>query len=111
MVWSWLQFKVAFATQGMLANTFIHVFMYYYYYASSLGHDVWFKKYITTGQIIQFTLSFILAVPYVYFHTQKGCLGWNAFVFSMVINGSFLGLFIQFYLRTYKKTARKLKTQ
>nr|KAJ3403374.1 hypothetical protein HK105_004095 [Polyrhizophydium stewartii] len=113
MVWSWLQFDVAFATQGMIANTLIHVFMYYYYYASSLGQNVWYKKYITTGQIVQFTLSFVLSVPYVYFHFQKGCSGWSAFVFSMVVNGSFLLLFIDFYRRTYKSKGKgsKAKTE
>ncbi|KAL5033000.1 hypothetical protein RTP6_001025 [Batrachochytrium dendrobatidis] len=102
MVWSWLQYDVAFATQGMIANTLIHVFMYYYYYSSSLGRNVWYKKYITTGQIIQFTLSFILSIPYIYFSLQKNCSGWNAFIFSMTINASFLALFINFYHSAYK---------
>ncbi|KAI8930044.1 ELO family [Entophlyctis helioformis] len=109
MVWSWLQYDVAFATQGMIANTLIHVFMYYYYYASSLGRNVWYKKYITTGQIVQFTLSFVLSMPYIYYHSKKGCSGWNAFVFSMAINGSFLALFIDFYRRTYRAGAAASK--
>jgi hypothetical protein len=27
----------------MWANTLVHVFMYYYYYRTALGHSVWFK--------------------------------------------------------------------
>eukprot|EP00842_Homolaphlyctis_polyrhiza_P000095 jgi/Hompol1/1086/HPOL_002639-RA len=97
MVWSWLEYDVVFASQGMIANTLIHVFMYYYYGVSSLG----IKKYITSGQIVQFTISFVLSIPYLYYHFEKGCSGWGAFVFSMSVNASFLLLFIDFYRRTY----------
>ncbi|KAJ3417002.1 hypothetical protein HDV05_007484 [Chytridiales sp. JEL 0842] len=101
MVWTWLEFGILYASLGMFANTLIHVFMYYYYYASSLGQNVWYKRYITTGQIIQFMTSFALCVPYLYFHFKKGCSGWEAFLFSMTINGTFLLLFIDFYRRSY----------
>ncbi|KAI8846894.1 GNS1/SUR4 family-domain-containing protein [Chytridium lagenaria] len=36
MVWTWLQYGIVFSSIGMMANTLVHVFMYYYYYASSL---------------------------------------------------------------------------
>ncbi|KAI9332286.1 GNS1/SUR4 family-domain-containing protein [Zopfochytrium polystomum] len=107
MVWSWLEFGVTFSSLGMLANTLVHVFMYYYYYASSLGQNVWFKKYITMGQIVQFSTSFLLSIPYLYYHFQKGCEGWNAFVFSSVVNASFLLLFMDFYRRSYRAGAAK----
>ncbi|RIA84250.1 ELO family [Glomus cerebriforme] len=110
MVWSWLEDSNMYASIGMMANTLIHVFMYYYYFSTSLGRKVWFKKYITTGQIIQFAISFILAIPYLYFHFTKNCqLGFNAFVFSMVCNGSFLILFIRFYRKTYSRDVGKNK--
>lgn len=102
MVWSWLQSGLMYAYLGMIANTFIHVFMYYYYYRASLGKSTWFKKYITTGQIIQFGLSFALCVPYVYYQWMQPGVGLHAFVFGMMCNGSFLYLFIRFYKRAYK---------
>ncbi|CAB4374221.1 unnamed protein product [Rhizophagus irregularis] len=73
MVWSWLEDSIMYASIGMIANTLVHVFMYYYYFSASLGRSVWFKKYITTGQIVQFTISFILAIPYLYFHFTNNC--------------------------------------
>jgi len=89
---------------GMIANTLIHVFMYYYYFNASLGRSVWFKKYITSGQIIQFSTSFILSVPYLYFHFTNNCkYGFKAFLFSMFCNGTFLILFIRFFRKTYTK--------
>jgi len=91
----------------MMANTLIHVFMYYYYYAASIGQSVWFKKYITTGQIIQFIFSFLVSTPYVYYHMQGECSGFNAFVFSMFVNGSFLVLFIRFYQKSYRSIKKK----
>ncbi|KAH6585117.1 hypothetical protein BASA61_007088 [Batrachochytrium salamandrivorans] len=108
MVWSWLEYDIAFAMQGMIANALVHVFMYYYYYSSSLGRKVWYKKYITAGQIVQFSLSFVLSVPYIYYSVVKGCSGWNAFVFSMIVNASFLMLFVNFYSSTYQPSASKL---
>ena len=43
MVWSWIQDVSTFAAYGMLANCFIHIWMYAYYGMSSLGMNVWFK--------------------------------------------------------------------
>ncbi|RIB18401.1 ELO family [Gigaspora rosea] len=108
MVWSWLQDANMYASMGMIANTFIHIFMYYYYFVAVLGRSVWFKKYVTTGQIIQFSISFILSVPYLYYHFTKECqYGFSAFLFSICCNGSFLVLFIRFYQKAYKKKGKK----
>ncbi|KAJ3100429.1 hypothetical protein HDU97_002216 [Phlyctochytrium planicorne] len=107
MVWTWLEYGVTFSALGMIANTFVHVFMYYYYYATCIGQKVWFKQHLTSAQIFQFSLSFILSVPYLYFHFQKACPGWNAFVFSSLVNGSFLILFVDFYHKAYLQRKAK----
>ena len=58
---------------GLLANTVVHVFMYYYFALSALGINVWWKKvrpragskqpdhtpqYLTALQLVQFSLVF-----------------------------------------------------
>ncbi|TPX47228.1 very-long-chain 3-oxoacyl-CoA synthase [Synchytrium endobioticum] len=109
MVWTWLEFKILYSVLGMMANALVHVFMYYYYFVSSMGKTVWFKRYLTSGQIIQFIMSFLLSIPYVYYHYTLGrdTVSWIPFLFSMSVNGSFLLLFIQFYRRSYSGGGRK----
>jgi len=90
MVWLWLTHSLVYSGLGMAFNTFVHVFMYYYYAISLLGIRVWWKKYITGIQIIQFICSFLLSIPYVYYTVSFDsdgillpmCLGWPAFLFS-----------------------------
>ncbi|KAL3200755.1 hypothetical protein MRX96_013030 [Rhipicephalus microplus] len=47
-------------------NSFVHVFMYAYYFLAALGPSVrrflWWKKYLTMMQIVQFVLLFAHAV-------------------------------------------------
>jgi len=109
MVWLWLNSHLLFASIGMMLNTFIHVFMYYFYYRTALGKVVWWKKYITVTQIIQFICSFLVSVPFAYIaigydsnsNFVPQCEGWNTFVFSSCINLSFLMLFANFYSNRY----------
>ncbi|KAJ1551279.1 hypothetical protein HK405_014829, partial [Cladochytrium tenue] len=54
-----------------------------------------------------FSASFLLSIPYVYYHFSKGCQGWEAFLFSSAVNASFLVLFIDFYRRSYTSPAAK----
>jgi len=110
--WLWMTETLGFASFGMMFNTFVHIFMYYFFTATSLGVRIWWKKYITTIQIVQFVCSFAMSVPYLYFMVERGpdggltldtsnCPGWMAWVISATINGSFLVLFINFYRTTY----------
>lgn len=39
---------------GLLTNTAVHVLMYYYYFLTTQGVSPWWKKHITTFQIVQF---------------------------------------------------------
>jgi len=129
LVWMWLQGGSVLALGlGAAFNTFVHVAMYWYYMQRSRGHKVWFKKYITSLQILQFASSFFLALPYLALNfgliplnpksypdltdslgsrlrgSPHGhqCTGWYAFLFAVAVNASFLALFIQFYNSTYK---------
>ncbi|KAI8894132.1 GNS1/SUR4 family-domain-containing protein [Globomyces pollinis-pini] len=105
MVWTWIESKITVSIFGLMLNTGIHVLMYWYYTASSFGWNVWYKKYITKAQIIQFVLSFIVLLPFAYYGTVKNCEGWDYLYFSMIVNFSFLVLFCNFYLNAYKKKA------
>ncbi|KAH8120324.1 GNS1/SUR4 membrane protein [Phellopilus nigrolimitatus] len=102
-------------------NLTVHVFMYYYYYATAGGARIWWKKYLTTMQIVQFVIDLIV----VYFGTYSyfvesyfpgkfpaygTCAGTeNAAIFGCVLLTSYLGLFINFYIQTYKKPAKEKK--
>jgi len=118
IVWLWLSYDFLYGSLGMVFNTFVHVFMYYYYYASILGKNVWWKKYITKGQIIQFISSFILSGPYIYYtvHFDKEgkfepqCGAWNTWIFSAVCNFSFLLLFTNFYTTSYQGSSDRRST-
>jgi fatty acid elongase 3 len=103
LTWVWLNEKLSFGVFGLLLNTGIHVFMYYYYFASGLGMNVWYKKYITTGQILQFVSLFALASYYLVLSKTNQCQEWGAFNLSIVVNASFLLLFVSFYRKTYNK--------
>ncbi|KAM9154589.1 very long chain fatty acid elongase 5 isoform 1-T2 [Pangshura tecta] len=90
---------------GATLNSFIHVLMYSYYGLSAIPAMrpyLWWKKYITQGQLIQFVLTI--------FQTSCGVvwpcafpMGWLYFQISYMI--SLIILFTNFYIQTYKKKA------
>lgn len=104
--------EVAVQWISTLANVMVHTPMYYYYAISTLGHTVWWKKYITTMQITQFvvdTVSNFIAYAYrLYGEVYLGskCSGpWLPWLFGQVVLISFLLLFVVFYRKTYSKPA------
>ncbi|TPX33440.1 very-long-chain 3-oxoacyl-CoA synthase [Synchytrium endobioticum] len=112
----------------VVLNLAVHVFMYYYYAVSTVSkRNIWWKKHLTTMQISQFVLD-IAMVTYMsynifineYFPWMKTAYGLktvpNCYAadpvtqasVSGVLFASYLILFIDFYLKTYKKKeARK----
>eukprot|EP00041_Stephanoeca_diplocostata_P023042 m.559601 g.559601 ORF g.559601 m.559601 type:complete len:302 (+) comp22206_c0_seq5:69-974(+) len=115
MTWSWIHYRMIFGSGGMIANTLVHVFMYYYYFCASLGYkDIWFKKYITSMQLVQFATSFVLsAIYYQYSVDGQPCLGSDsgAFEFSVLANVSFFCLFAIFYRSNYTRTKKHTKVE
>jgi len=99
-------------------NLTVHVVMYWYYFQSARGIKIWWKKYITILQIIQFVidLGFIYFASYTYFAnayfpwlpSSGTCAGKEfAALAGMGIISSYLVLFIGFYISTYKKPISK----
>ncbi len=95
----------------------VHVVMYWYYFQSARGIRIWWKKYITMLQILQFVidLGFVYFASYTYFTSSYfdwmpnmgKCAGEEFAAFAgMGILSSYLLLFISFYLATYKRAGR-----
>mmetsp|Transcript_17752 Transcript_17752/g.21292 ORF Transcript_17752/g.21292 Transcript_17752/m.21292 type:complete len:290 (+) Transcript_17752:299-1168(+) len=103
----------------ILLNLTIHVVMYYYYAVASMGQSPWWKKYLTTGQIIQFVIdvvvcSYATARKYLYVYSNganpwgENCGGNLAGAFfGTGLLFSYLVLFIQLYVGMYMKKGGK----
>lgn len=97
-------------------NLTVHVLMYYYYFRTASGAKIWWKRYLTTMQIIQFVIDLFIIYSCTYtFYANKyypalpnfgTCSGGEgAAWFGCAILTSYLFLFINFYRMTYKKKA------
>lgn len=105
----------------IIINLFVHMFMYYYYMLSALHIKVWWKKYLTQIQIVQFVidigvccycatqgpfLEMVRAWDWFTIVTEispKYCHGTLAGSMSGIgIIFSYLILFLVFYANTYK---------
>ncbi|KAJ5586742.1 uncharacterized protein N7459_002507 [Penicillium hispanicum] len=98
-------------------NLLVHVVMYWYYFQSARGIRIWWKKYITMLQILQFVIDvgFIYFASYTYFSSvyfpwapnMGKCAGEEfAALAGIGIITSYLLLFISFYIATYNKAAK-----
>ncbi|PXF45183.1 putative elongation of fatty acids protein [Gracilariopsis chorda] len=95
----------------VVANSSVHVAMYYYYAMAAVGVKVWWKKYITQAQIIQFIIDLTATWPYPFLYfSASGCSGsMRGWLFGQAVGLSFFKLFRDFYLQSY--TNNKLKAQ
>jgi len=94
-------------------NTGVHVLMYYYYAIQSLERrDVWWKKYLTTIQIIQFCIDIVTSVPFLYLYVNKvKCAGsFESWLIANLTGFSFFLLFVNFYIQQYK-SKKNIKSQ
>ncbi|KAJ3155509.1 hypothetical protein HDU89_006472 [Geranomyces variabilis] len=103
-------------------NLFVHVIMYYYYARTAVSSKpVWWKKHLTTLQIVQFVIDLfaIYLATYIYLSSDPyaGILpnfnlgkcsgrpmaaGIGCFILS-----SYLLLFVQFFIKTYQHSKGK----
>ncbi|KAK4875003.1 hypothetical protein RN001_011425 [Aquatica leii] len=91
------------ATVSVGLNSFVHVIMYTYYMLSAMGPQVkkylWWKKYLTQLQMIQFVLLIVhLVIGY-----RKGCHKppWLVY-FTVTYLFTMVFLFLKYYMHTYQ---------
>lgn len=96
---------------GMI-NSFVHAIMYFYYFLSALypgvKTSIWWKKYITIIQLIQFVILFVHSTYVLVF--SKGCglpksipliVGLQAVIM--------MWMFTNFYIKTYIRPQKQVK--
>lgn len=90
-------------------NSFIHVIMYTYYFLAtfpSMRAHLWWKRYLTSLQILQFISMLAYNVfGAVYFSSVCGKTQIPALIGSLVSATIFLVLFRSFYKKTYSQTS------
>nr|XP_016938323.1 elongation of very long chain fatty acids protein F [Drosophila suzukii] len=91
-------------------NVVVHIMMYTYYYQSSLtqnSQDLWWKKYITIVQMVQFG---IILAHSLYVLRQPDCPASQlSATWGSLISVVFLILFGNFYVRAYILPQKKVK--
>jgi len=108
----WLNLNVGYDGDIYLTivlNGFIHTIMYDYYFMAMHTPDIWWKKYLTSMQMIQFILMNAQAI----FIIATGCDEvplrliklYLAYIFSLLV------LFYNFYRKSYSSGAKKQKPQ
>jgi len=89
-------------------NMGVHVFMYFYYFMSSFGPSVqkylWWKRYLTTMQLVQFATFFIHAT----FPLFIECSFPKEYSYIILFHGAmFFIMFLNFYIQAYIKKDKK----
>ncbi|XP_026525669.1 elongation of very long chain fatty acids protein 2 [Notechis scutatus] len=92
---------------GPTLNSFIHILMYSYYGLSvipSMRKYLWWKKYLTQAQLIQF----LLTITHTLSAAVKPCgFPFGCLIFQVSYMATLVVLFINFYVKTYRKATSK----
>lgn len=100
--WTALKFApVTSAGTVVTLNTLVHTVMYTYYHLASLGKDVWWKKYITVMQLIQFYICLVHAV-HTFFIPNCDFPRWLASL-QAAESIFFIITFTRFYFHSYQR--------
>jgi len=113
--WMWLsdQWLVG-AWWCVNVNSLVHAFMYYYYLLTAQGKSVWWKRYITIGQLIQFGTGFLVVTAWLVLRKQPGyqCTGGlPSALLSHASNCILIFLFYKFYKQTYGNKRTNVTTK
>lgn len=93
-------------------NEVVHVFMYSYFALQALGIQIeWVRRWITSGQIIQFWIILLHALPWPYFQHHYGCLGhWQSWLWVFIPVLLINLMFVEFYVSQYLRGAKPSKS-
>ena len=102
-------------TFGGGLNCLVHVIMYGYYFLAALGPHMrpylWWKKYLTTFQMIQFVGIFLKSLVVV-LGVVDCAYPWQHSLLSLLLVTLMFGLFAEFYVQEYRnKAAQKQAVQ
>ncbi|XP_033010449.1 elongation of very long chain fatty acids protein 2 isoform X1 [Lacerta agilis] len=96
---------------GPTLNSFIHVLMYSYYGLSvipSMRKYLWWKKYLTQAQLIQF----LLTITHTLSAVVKPCgFPFGCLIFQSSYMATLVILFVNFYVQTYRKRPSRTNTK
>lgn len=96
-----------------LLNTFVHIVMYTYYLFSALGPQfqkyLWWKKYLTVLQMIQFVLVMVHAFQLLFWNECNYPSAFAYFIGAHAV--MFYFLFSNFYKRAYVERKPKEKAE
>lgn len=119
LILTWNQMMEHSAPQwvAIVLNLWVHVVMYYYYAMSALGIRIWWKKYLTKLQIVQFVID-VVVIGYAYYAFIRAgfdpnvCYGTSTgAIVGIGILFSYLLLFVRFYWQTYSMKSSKSDKQ
>ncbi|XP_017777180.1 PREDICTED: elongation of very long chain fatty acids protein AAEL008004-like [Nicrophorus vespilloides] len=89
-------------------NSFVHIVMYTYYLLAAMGPSIqkylWWKKYITTLQLLQFCVAFIHSMQLFFYDCDYP--KWST-IFVLPNAIFFYYLFNDFYKKAYQRSASK----
>eukprot|EP01103_Thecamoeba_quadrilineata_P002942 TRINITY_DN12785_c0_g1_i1.p1 TRINITY_DN12785_c0_g1~~TRINITY_DN12785_c0_g1_i1.p1 ORF type:complete len:254 (-),score=24.94 TRINITY_DN12785_c0_g1_i1:16-777(-) len=111
MCWVQIQAEMYFGWITGFLNTGIHVFMYYYFAMQILGYNIWWKKYLTKSQIVQFFIDCFTSIPWLLIYLA----GWpcrgeiSAWLIANFGGVCLIILFMNFYMKTYTPSDRRGK--
>ncbi|XP_052012555.1 elongation of very long chain fatty acids protein 2 [Apodemus sylvaticus] len=96
---------------GPTLNSFIHILMYSYYGLSvfpSMHKYLWWKKYLTQAQLVQF----VLTITHTLSAVVKPCgFPFGCLIFQSSYMMTLVILFLNFYIQTYRKKPAKKELQ
>eukprot|EP01120_Amphizonella_sp_Union-15-10_P010388 TRINITY_DN4141_c0_g2_i1.p1 TRINITY_DN4141_c0_g2~~TRINITY_DN4141_c0_g2_i1.p1 ORF type:complete len:268 (-),score=28.83 TRINITY_DN4141_c0_g2_i1:102-905(-) len=84
---------------SVVQNSLVHVVMYFYYFLTALGvKNIWWKKYLTALQMIQFLVNVVHVILGLYLDSPfPRWMGWGMLIYMT----SLLLLFGNFYFQAY----------
>lgn len=97
-------------TFGGMINSLVHFIMYFYYFLSGLGPKMqpylWWKKYLTMVQMIQFTIVLVKSGLVVFGIVECGYPKYLS-IYSCILMVLFCLMFFQFYKQEYRKKKKE----